>query len=64
MNKIIITTNQYIKHMPFYNPQNILIIDRDNPQIDLDFLKSKSIQTIHPEIKKLRIDYWVKQILE
>lgn len=64
MNKIIITTNQYIKHMPFYNPQNILIIDRDNPQIDLDFLKSKSIQTIHPKIKKLRIDYWVKQILE
>lgn len=64
MNKKIITTNQYIKYMPFYDPDNIFIIDRNNPRIDLNFLKSQPKETIHPLIKTLRIDYWKKQILK
>lgn len=35
----IITTNANIKDYDFYHPDNILVISRDNPKIDYDWLK-------------------------
>ena len=64
MNKKIITTNQYIKYMPFYDPDNILIIDRNNPRIDLNFLRHKQSSIIHPEIEKHRFDLWIKELFK
>lgn len=37
MKKKIITTNSYVKNFKFYNDNNFLIIDRDNPVIDKSF---------------------------
>ncbi|SHK48320.1 CgeB family protein [Chryseobacterium polytrichastri] len=36
----LITTNTDIKNYPFYNPKNILVLDRDNIQLDSDFFKT------------------------
>ena len=40
MNKKLITTNASIVNYDFYNKKNILIIDRDNPQIDVSFFST------------------------
>ena len=37
--KKIITTNEQIKKYIFYNSNNILIIDRKSPKIDINFFK-------------------------
>ena len=36
----LITTNKNIKDEPFYNDQNITILDRNHLHIDLDFFKN------------------------
>ena len=41
MKKKIITTNIHVKDFDFYNQNNFLIIDRDNPQIDEEFFESE-----------------------
>ena len=43
MKKKIITTNHYVKNFDFYNQNNFLIIDRDNPKIDESFFESEYI---------------------
>lgn len=61
--KKVITTNKNIKLMPFFNPQQIVIIDRNNPQIDINFVKSNNKFNVSPLIIDLRIDNWINRIL-
>lgn len=56
----LITTNEHIKHEPFYHPNNILIIDKENPIIDMEFLDKPVIPV---DIKYLRLDNWLKYII-
>lgn len=37
----LITTNQDIKNYPFYNPNNILVLDRENIELNYDFFKTE-----------------------
>ena len=61
--KKIITTNRDIRNYDFYNPSNILIVDRTNPQLDLSFFKA-SYEDLPEEIyKKYYIDRWVLDVL-
>lgn len=62
MGKKVITTNSNVKRMPFYNPQQILVVDRHNPSIDEDFLNSSDYEK--EIVDDLRIDRWVKAIIE
>ncbi len=39
--KKLITTNKFIKFEDFYDEENIMIIDRENPNIDLDFINKE-----------------------
>lgn len=39
MKKKVITTNPHVREFPFYNKNNFLVIDRDAPELDLDFLE-------------------------
>ena len=39
----LITTNPYVKEYPFYNPQNILVIDRENAVLNKDFFETDLI---------------------
>jgi hypothetical protein len=60
--KKLITTNKNIVEYDFYNEANILVIDRDNPVIDVDFL-NKTYQPLSPDLYyKYSIDGWLEDI--
>ena len=59
--KKLITTNQRIAQEPFYNPNNICIINEYNPVIPKSFLKSKAKPC---NLNNLRLDNWLNHILD
>ena len=64
MGKKIVTTNENIMRMPFYNAEYISIIDRDNPILDMNFIHSNTSQSKQFSlIMPYRIDNWIKSIL-
>lgn len=60
-NKKIITTNQNISKENFYIPDNIQIIDRNDPHIDFSFLDR---YVDYPERDTLYIDNWTRSIIK
>lgn len=59
----VITTNESVKQYDFYNPQNILVINRINPVINWDILESP-YQKIDENIrKKYSISNWCNIVL-
>lgn len=58
--KKLITTNNRIKDEDFYNPNNILIINIDDPIIPKEFLNSPLIKI---DMKYLKLDNWLKHII-
>ena len=61
--KKVISTNNNLAKMPFYDSNQILIIDRKKPVVDLAFL-SKTISPMnHGYWTKLRIDNWIKNFI-
>lgn len=66
LGKKIISTNTNLKRMPFFDNNQIALIDRDTPIIDFDFINKEYIVNNNGTkdyIKNLRIDNWVKQLL-
>jgi hypothetical protein len=61
--KKVISTNSNLKRMPFYNGNQIKIIDRNNPVLDMDFLADDTKFPINSEIESLRIDKWVYRLI-
>ena len=64
LGKKIISTNVYMKEMPFFNPEQILIIDRKNPVINEDFIRQEKVFLPSEYINSLRIDNWVNIVLK
>jgi hypothetical protein len=60
--KKLITTNRFIANESFYNSLNILIIDRDNPQISSKFLEQRNIEISKDFINKYSLEGWIKDI--
>lgn len=60
--KKIITTNSEILNYIFYNPQNILVIDRSNPKIDLEFFLTDYVEVDRSIVDKLSISSWIYDI--
>ena len=64
LGKKIITTNEFIKNMPFYDKNQILIINRDNPVLDIEFIKDrKNKYIINDYVNSLRIDKWISNFI-
>lgn len=62
--KKLITTNRDVVNYDFYNPNNILIIDRENPVLDMGFFDTEYMQ-IPNEIKtKYSIRNWLKKMTD
>lgn len=62
MQRKLITTNKDVVNYDFYNPNNILCVDRDTVQIKDSFIK-KDYSEINKEIyKKYSLEYWIKVI--
>lgn len=59
--KKLITTNKSIVNEIFYNPNNIDIVDIDNPDFSYKFIKS---ETIPVDISHLRLDNWLLEIFQ
>jgi hypothetical protein len=59
----LITTNKNVGFYEFYNPQNILIVDRNSPVVDQEFLVSP-YSPVEPALtNQYRLDNWLKKIL-
>jgi hypothetical protein len=60
--KKLITTNENIKNYDFYNENNILVIDRDNIDINESFFKSPYTELNLEIYEKYSITQWLKTI--
>ena len=58
--KRLITTNHHIKNESFYNEKMILVIDRTNIQIPVEFFLDHN-HTLN--IDELEISNWIKKLL-
>ena len=58
----LITTNAEVAKYDFYNPQNILIIDRESPKIPIEFLNSPYVSIDENIYRKYSLDGWLDAI--
>lgn len=63
LRKKLITTNENIREYDFYNPNNILVIDRKNIKIDYKFFQKKYIELDEKIYEKYSLKNWLKIIL-
>lgn len=57
----LITTNPFVQYEKFYDKQNILIIDRNNPTINSEFFETPFV---HINIQEYSLDNWIKKIFD
>ncbi|MBQ9666159.1 MAG: hypothetical protein IJV33_06780 [Bacteroidaceae bacterium] len=61
--KKIVTTNKNITNLPFFEENQIKIIDRFNPMVDWEFVQKREKFSISKYVENLNIDVWVKNFL-
>lgn len=61
--KKIITTNQSVKRYDIYNPDNILVVDRQNPVVDSRFLHAEYVNLPDEVYKKYTIEHFLLDLL-
>ena len=54
----------FVKEYDFYRPENILIVDRDNPVVDVDFLKSQWKEIPNDIYEKYSLRSWLNSIFK
>ncbi len=60
--KKLITTNENIKTYDFYNETNILVIDRHNPIINIDFFKTPYQLLEKTTYQKYSLESWISYV--
>lgn len=64
LRKKFITTNKDIINYDFYNPNNILVLDRKNPVIDMSFFQ-KPYEMLDEQIyRKYSLENWILEVLK
>ncbi|WP_162127586.1 hypothetical protein [Flavobacterium phycosphaerae] len=63
LEKKLITTNPEIVTYDFYNPNNILVVDEENPSIPADFFKNEYEKLPEPLYYKYTLEGWVDQVV-
>jgi hypothetical protein len=58
--KKMITTNSEVKKYPFYNPNNIVVINRNNIELQKDFFLKKYENVSDEVYEKSSIEGWLK----
>lgn len=61
--KKIITTNCDIVNYDFYTPNNVLIIDRENPELNMDFFRSDYTPISLEVLEKYTLRSWLKRMI-
>lgn len=59
----LVTTNSMIRTYDFYSPDNILVIDRNNPVIPNEFFNTTYLSLPDPVYYKYSLDGWLEDIL-
>lgn len=62
--KKLITTNKQIVDYDFYTPENILVVDRDNPVIPESFILTPYKKISDAIYNKYYIDSWIETLLK
>lgn len=60
--KKLITSNQFVRQFDFYNPENILIIDPENPEIPASFFETPYVPIPDPIYRKYSLQGWVEEV--
>lgn len=60
LGKKLITTNTDIKNYPFYNPNNILIINRENVHLNKEFFNSNFEKIDEKSLKMISLDSFLE----
>lgn len=60
--KKLITTNADIKKYPFYNPNNIMILNRENIILNEEFFKTDFQELSEPDLQMMSLDSWIECI--
>lgn len=60
--KKLITTNKNILKEPFYNPEFIRVIDVNNFQLDVDFIRNKPVSSIEESITNYSIGNYISKL--
>jgi hypothetical protein len=60
--KKIITSNKYVQEFDFYNPENILIIDPENPDIPKSFFETPYVPIPQEIYRKYSLEGWVEDV--
>ena len=63
MKKKFITTNQNIIQYDFYNPNNILVIDRKNPKLNMSFFELPFEELPNEIYEKYGLKSWILEVL-
>lgn len=58
----LITCNKDIKNYDFYNPDNILVVDRDTPLIPKNFIDKPFVEVNEDIYEKYSLDSWVQAV--
>jgi len=56
----LITTNERIRQEPFYDPRQIQLLDRSQPRLDPDFLRSPPVP---PAMRAYSLEAWLSAVL-
>ena len=61
-NKKLITTNKDVVNYDFYDPNRVLVIDREHPVIPIEFIKAPMIQYENNILERYSLNYWIRDI--
>jgi hypothetical protein len=59
----VLTTNSNIRNESFYDPEQIHILDEQNPEIDYEWIKERSAFKVDSYFSGLELSAWLKSIL-
>lgn len=63
LNKKVITTNEWAHLYSFVDRKKVSIVDKENPIIDIDFIKNDEQSSISSNLDALEISNWVKILI-
>lgn len=63
LQKKLVTTNAEIVHYDFYNPNNILVIDEENPLIPAEFFLNEYEKIPEKIYYKYTLEGWIAQVI-
>lgn len=58
----LITTNKDVLHFPFYNANNIVVIDRENPVLEPSFFETPFQPLSEEEKFQMSLDCWLEDV--